>query len=140
MASYEYELVDPPLTERGRELWLQHAVGFVFFEDIRRYAMNEISPSLAPAVRQEVIKGIDSALYGLMMVIDGVSGSISNEANKVQVKFLAQQIKTEDGEPKVVQELDLAQGDGFCMGYHGWLKGDFGSHPVAARKPRDQKE
>ena len=38
---------------------------------------------------------------------------------------------------KVVAELELSDGDGMCMGYHGWLEGDFGEDPVAAPKPPD---
>jgi hypothetical protein len=32
-------------------------------------------------------------------------------------------------------EVDLRQGDGMCMGYHGWLEGDYGKHPVAVARP-----
>jgi len=35
--------------------------------------------------------------------------------------------------------LDLARGDGFCMGYHGWLEGDFGKDPVAVAKAAPAK-
>jgi hypothetical protein len=31
---------------------------------------------------------------------------------------------------QLVESLDLRDGDGMCMGYHGWIDGDFGSDPV----------
>ena len=34
----------------------------------------------------------------------------------------------------VVAAIDLREGDGMCMGYHGWREGDFGKHPVAVPK------
>lgn len=29
MATWEHQLVDPPTDERAREVWLQHAAGFM---------------------------------------------------------------------------------------------------------------
>lgn len=37
-------------------------------------------------------------------------------------------------------ELDLRQGDGMCIGYHGWREGDFGKHPIAVPRPPDQSQ
>ena len=136
MASYEYELVNPPYGDRKRELWIQHAVGFMLFQDMRQYAIDEIDPNISPELREHVIKGINDAVYGLMMVIDGVSGTLRNSSDAVNLRFIAQHIKERDEAPtEVVQELDLANGDGFCMGYHGWQEGDFGNEPVAVKKP-----
>lgn len=135
MATYQFELVDPPSEPRARELWLQHAAGFIIFEDIRRYAQEQMAPSLSAEAIDAAKKGIDDAVYGLMMVIDGVSGRISNETQDVSIDFivrLSKRIKSlsEDS----TNEVDLRRGDGMCMGYHGWLQGDFGKHPIA----RDQ--
>jgi hypothetical protein len=136
MATYDYQLAGPPESARARELWLQHTVGFIVFEDIRRYALKEIDPNLAPEVRQAVQKGIDDAVYGLMMIIDGVTGALSNDSDRVELSIVARHVrKDKNGESAVViNELDLARGDGMCMGYHGWLKGDFGDDPVATPK------
>jgi len=135
MATYNYQLAGPPESARARELWLQHAVGFIVFEDIRRYALKEIEPNLAPEVHQAVQKGIDDAVYGLMMVIDGVTGALSNGSDRVELSIVARHVrKNKDGKSTVINELDLARGDGMCMGYHGWLKGDFGADPVATPK------
>lgn len=136
MATDNYQLAGPPESKRARELWLRHAAGFIFFEDVRRYALNEIDPNLAPEVRRAIEKGIDDAVYGLMMVLDGVTGALANDSERVELTVVAQHVrKNEKGESAaVLNEIDLAKGDGMCMGYHGWLQGDFGSDPVATPK------
>jgi hypothetical protein len=73
-----------------------------------------------------------------MMVIDGVSGGISNANQNVFIDFVVRLAKREDSKDDgLLEEVDLRQGDGMCMGYHGWLEGDFGRHPVAARRPSE---
>jgi hypothetical protein len=115
---------------------LQHSAGFILFEDVRRYAMEKIDPALTGEVRAAVQKGIDDAVYGLMMVIDGVSGGISNASRTVYIDFIVRLSTRGDSEGAgVLSEVDLRQGDGMCMGYHGWLEGDFGNDPVAVPRP-----
>jgi hypothetical protein len=132
MATWEHQLVDPPIEPRARELWLQHVAGFILFQDVRQYAVEQIDPALADDVRAAVQKGIDDAVYGLMMVIEGVSGSLSNASRTVYIDFIARlAARDELGDGDLLSEINLRQGDGMCMGYHGWLEGDFGKHPVA---------
>jgi hypothetical protein len=135
MATWEHELVDAPTERRARELWLQHVAGFIVFEDVRRYAMERIDTALKGEARAAVQKGIDDAVYGLMMVIDGVSGGLSNPNHSVNIDFIVRLATRGNGE-EVETEFDLRQGDGMCMGYHGWLEGDFGKDPVASGKPK----
>jgi hypothetical protein len=138
MATWQYQLADPPSEPRSRELWLQHAAGFIIFEDIRRYAMERIDPGLSAETITAAKKGIDDAVYGLMMVIDGVSGGISNVNHNVFVDFIVRLAKRKGSiDDKLSSEVDLRHGDGMCMGYHGWLKGDFGKNPVAVLRPSD---
>lgn len=133
MATWQHELVDPPTEPRARELWLQHAAGFIIFEDVRRYAMERINLALPDDVRAAVQKGIDDAVYGLMMVIEGASGGLSNATQTVYIDFIARLAKRGNaGDVAVLSEIDLRQGDGMCMGFHGWLEADFGQYPVAA--------
>lgn len=134
MASHEYTLAAPPTEARARELWLQHAVGFILFEDVRRYALERIDPKLGARARAAVEKGIDDALYGLMMVLDGVTGQLTSATHEVALKVVARLTKA--GAPKAppLYELDLFAGDGMCMGYHFWREGNFGEHAVAEPK------
>jgi len=138
MATFQYELVDPPSETRARELWLQHAAGFIVFEDVRRHAIEQIKPGLSGEAVAAAKKAIDDAVYGLMMVIDGVSGGISNHNYNVFIDFVVQLAKRKESKDDgLVSELDLRQGDGMCMGYHGWLEGDYGEHPVAVARPSE---
>ena len=70
MASNQYELATPPENPGALELWLQHAAGRIFFEDMRGYAIERIDSQLLPEARAAAQKGIDDAVYGLMMIID----------------------------------------------------------------------
>jgi len=131
MSASEQQLADQPSTERRRELWLQHAAGFVLFRDVRGYAISRIDPGLSPECRAAALKGIDDALYGLMMLIDGVTGGLQNDDVAVNLKVAVQLLRrAPSAEGDLIAEIDLFHGDGMCMGYHGWLKGDFGDDPV----------
>lgn len=68
-----------------------------------------------------------------MMVIDGVTGSLRNDTQAVELSVTARLLETDSGD--VVAEVDLREGDGMCMGYHGWLDGDYGEDLVAIPKP-----
>ena len=116
MASWQHDLIDPPAEPRARELWLQHAAGFIFCEDVRRYAIERIDPALAAEARAAALKGIDDALCGLMMVIDGVTGGISNAHRTVYIDFIARLATRVDSKAgAVLSEVNLRTGDGMCM-------------------------
>lgn len=132
MSTDDFILGPLPATERRRELWIQHAVGFILFEDVRGWAVQSLDPDLDATARAAALKAIDAAVYGLMMVIDGVSGALHNSEYHVHLQTKACLTRTATRE--VVYSLDLNRGDGFCMGYHGWLEGDFGKDPVAVPK------
>lgn len=133
MASWQLKLQPPPSEPRLFELWLQHAAGRILIEDVRAYALENINSELSEEARSAAEKGINDALYGLMMVIDGVSGTLANESQRVEISVQARLVNHEP--PNVVAVLDLKEGDGMCMGYHGWLEGDFGDNPVAVQNP-----
>ncbi|MCZ7682761.1 MAG: hypothetical protein M5U28_29790 [Sandaracinaceae bacterium] len=127
------ELAQPPGGERRRELWLQHAAGYILFRDARRYAIDRLDPDLDESARAAALRAIDDALYGLMMIADGVTGGLSNGELTVSVRLVARLERTEpDGTITLAHELDLGppDGDGMCMGYHGWREGDFGDDPI----------
>ena len=140
MATWQYQLSEPPSDARSRELWMQHAAGFIIFEDVRRYAMEQIDPALAGEARVAAQKAIDDAVYGLMMVIDGVSGGVSNARHTVFIDFIVR--LKECGESTAAEKqstIDLREGDGMCMGFHGWREGDFGDAPVVVPRQKDEK-
>ncbi|MFN0199338.1 MAG: hypothetical protein ACKVT0_21520 [Planctomycetaceae bacterium] len=132
MASWQLELQSPPQEPRALELWLQHAAGRILFEDVRAYAADKIDPLLSAEAKVAAQKAIDDALYGVMMVLDGVTGALSNEVQ--QVEFAMQVRLVNRDSHYVVAQLDLGDGDGMCMGYHGWLQGDYGDTPIVSVK------
>lgn len=134
MATSDFRLVDPPASERARELWLQHAAGFILFEDARAYAIERIAPDVDAATRARIIAGIDDTLYGLMMIVDGVSGRLENERHVVTIEARVGLREKQPGSGGGATALALSEGDGMCMGYHAWLEDDYGSDPVAVRK------
>jgi hypothetical protein len=136
MATYQYELCEIPKDQRQRELWIQHAAGFIIFEDIRNEAINKIDKDIPMATRDTIIKSIDDAIYGMMSVIDGVTGSLRNENFEISLDLTAKIIDRESGE--IIDQFELRHGDGMCMGVHGWMKGDFGKNTLAVIKSAQQ--
>jgi hypothetical protein len=127
VAASDYDLASPPLDDRARALWLQHAVGFILFEDVRRHAQERIDPCLDHVAREAAHKAIDDALYGLMMVVDGVTGALGNTTHTVSLDFSVR-LAADDVS---CETLDLRQdGDGMCMGFHSWREGNFGVDPI----------
>ncbi len=57
---------------------------------VRRYAIGRIDPTLNGKARDPLFKkGIDDAMGGLMQVIDGVTGGLSNKNHNVYIDFIA---------------------------------------------------
>ena len=119
-------LTDPPKDDRSKELWLQHAAGFIIFRDIRNYAIDRISANTDKEVNEQIIKGIDDSIYGLMMMMDGVSGVLKNDKYLVRIesKILLEKNK------EILQEINTLDSDGMCMGFHSWKDGDFGEDAI----------
>ncbi len=117
------ELATPPSDERDRELWMQHGAGYMIFENIRKYAMDKIPADIEEALREAHLKAIDNTLYGMMMQMDGVFGDLENESYRLALQTNIVLYKGDE----VLEELDTLNGDGMCMGFHGWVEKDFGS-------------
>jgi hypothetical protein len=128
MSSAELVLARPPTEGRSLEIWIQHAAGKIIFEDIRGYAVKNIDQGLDAGARHAALKAIDDTVYGLMMVLDGVTGGLRNGQECVSLKTEVQ-LRTAASN-SVVYSLDLFDGDGMCMGYHGWKVGDYGEAAV----------
>ena len=127
MATHEKTLTQPPSGERERELWIQHAAGLILFEDVRNSAIEQLDDDLSSEARATALNAIDDALYAMMSVIDGVAGHLENDEYRVNLAVMVQLTDLEAEE--IINEFDLADGDGMCMGFHGWKDGDFGKNP-----------
>ncbi|MBP6631355.1 MAG: hypothetical protein KBG28_19145 [Kofleriaceae bacterium] len=117
-----------PPAGRDRELWLQHAAGYILFRDVRDAALERLSDELNPAERVAATQAVDAAVYALMQVLDGVTGGLTDGPRRVKLATTVSLI--EDGE--IIESLDLFDGDGMCMGFHMWRAGDFGESPVTS--------
>jgi hypothetical protein len=132
MATWEFNLGPTPEEGRRRELWLQHVAGFILFQDVRDYAVSRLDPALDEPARAAAVKAIDDAVYGLVMVLDGVTGRVGDEDRHVEFDAVVRLVERD----VVVTEQSLFHGDGMCMGYHLWMEGDFGDDPVATPRPQ----
>lgn len=135
MAVAEYELIPPPSDPRGRELWIQHAAGFILIEDVYRAALSQLPPDLTEKERAVAEAAARKTLYCLMQVIEGVTGGLQNRSERVEVDMTVTYSKADaSGEYAPVDRLSLQEGDGVCMAVHGWLENDFGEDPVASKR------
>jgi hypothetical protein len=135
MATFDLLLEKYPEDARARELWLQHAAGLILFEDARQYAIDRIDKTLNDEERQRIIKGIDDAIYGFMMILDGVTGQLRGPNYSVTLETKAVlSVFDRNASRMIIDQVDLKRGDGMCMGYAGWLEGDFGNYLIASRK------
>jgi len=134
MAAFDFNLSEPPSDSRQRELWLQHAIGFILFQDVRDYALQQVDPLLQGDAMAAATKAINDAVYGLMMVLDGVTGTLTNESRRVNLRVFAELVDAESDD--VVESIDMMDGDGMCMGYHCWIENDFGDAPPFTTEPR----
>ena len=121
----------PPEEGRQLEIWIQHAAGFILFEDVRKYAQDRLDSSLSDEARLAALKAIDDAVYGMMMVFDGISGGLQNHEHRVKLEVAVE--LTDRNTNELISQVKLADGDGMCMGFHGWCEGDFGEYAPVKR-------
>lgn len=124
-----FKLTNPPEDERSKELWMQHAAGFMVFENIRKYAVSKISIDVDCSTRSQIIKGIDDTIYGLMMQMDVFFIPLENDSYRLELQTIIQLYKDNE----LIQSLDTKEGDGMCMGYHDWMDGDFGADDIVIK-------
>lgn len=115
-------LTNPPQDERDKELWLQNAAGYILFRDMKDYAVSNIPINTNDSTKKLIIKGIEDAIYGLMMVMDGVTGTLENDNYRVRIESNIILEKNGVG----IEKINTLNGDGMCMGYHEWKDGVFG--------------
>ena len=120
------ELGNPPSDKRDRELWMQHGAGYIVFENIRKYAISKIPPEADNTLRDAHLTAIDNTIYGMMMQMDGIFGSLENENYRLDLQTNIVLYKDDEE----VEELNTLEGDGMCMGFHGWIENDFGSDEI----------
>lgn len=91
----------------------------------RDYALKRISSHASPDARAAAEQSALDAIYGVMMLLDGVAPANSGNA-RVEYALLARVRTAGSSSPSEVLEL-APNGDGLCMGFHGWRDGEFGT-------------
>ncbi len=130
MTTDKFVLASPPDEPRLRELWLQHAAGFILMENVRQAAIDQLDPQLSTDERVVAIAAIDATMYQLMSVIDGLRGGLNNSQYQVDLHMIVQLRRSDANQENVLELMDLRDGDGMSMGIHGWLEADYGTCPV----------
>ena len=88
------------------------------------YAVERIPDDASPRERELAVAAARDAIYGMMMLFDGVAESDVDDRHSASYRLIAEVVSADSDQ--VVEELELApDGDGLCMGYHGWIDGDF---------------
>jgi hypothetical protein len=91
----------------------------------RDYAFGRIPTSASPEAQELARKAALDAIYGMMMLLDGVAASPVGQDHSAEYVLLSRIRSRQSGE--AVEQFELApDGDGLSMGYHGWVAGDFG--------------
>jgi len=120
------KLASPPIEDRTRELWLQHAAGYIIFRDMKGYAVNNIPADTDDDTRKKIIDGIEDTIYGMMMMMDGVVGTLKNDDYTIKIE--SNILLERDG--LTIRNINTFYGDGMCMGFHDWKEGDFGEDKI----------
>ncbi len=94
----------------GRELMLA----------ARNYACDQIPAGASRQEKAAAKKGALDAIYGTLMLLDGVVGEPIDEQHQVEYALIA---RVRDDKGETLEEIELAPGgDGLCMGHHDWVK------------------
>jgi hypothetical protein len=91
-------------------------------EGARDYALERIPESASDEAREVAKKAALDALYGVMMVLEGITFNAIDEEHRMEYVVSAR-IKREG---ETLETIELSpDGDGLCMGFHRWLNEDF---------------
>jgi hypothetical protein len=116
-----------PEDEHARLIYLSNAFGRLLFE-VARAPARERAKSIPESHRSEVEALLDSQLYAVLQVLDGVTVPIGND--QIGVEFVLKARLHDWSDAPVFDEVELGpDGEGLCMGFHGWVSGDFGGVP-----------
>lgn len=129
-------LGDVPDDDSARVIHLSHVFGWTLFDVSRRPALDRVG-SLPESVQPAVERIVDSTLYAVLQILDGVIDPIRSERLDLEFALVAWMRGPENGQ---VSEVELAPaGEGLCIGFHSWVEGDFGTAPSAQQLARGRQ-
>ncbi len=116
---------DWPAEPHRRWIAAGNAFGRRLMAAARDYAFGRIPATASPEAQELARKAALDAIYGTMMLLDGVAPSTVGPEHAAEYVLLSRVRSRQSGQ--AVERFELApDGDGLCMGYHGWVDGDFG--------------
>lgn len=87
------------------------------------YAMTRIPSGVEPVARELAAKAARDAVYGAMTLLDGVAACDLGPDTRAEYVLLSRVRSRSSG--GVLEQFELApDGDGLCMGFHGWGAGE----------------
>ncbi len=103
----------------GRWIDAANVFGHHLMASSRDYAFRNIPASADPMTQEIAKKCALDAIYGLLMILDGIPSNNIDEDTKVTYSLTAQVTRV----GQTVERVELApEGDGLCMGYSEWVK------------------
>jgi hypothetical protein len=117
-----------PEDKRSRELIVQQWFGRDLMAHARDLAVKRIPSTATPEARELATKAALDALYGVMQILDGVTGDPLDEHRAVEFLLLGRVVQTgEGGRDEVLEEYEIGPGgEGLCRVFPRWTKDDFG--------------
>ena len=116
-----------PTNPRTRWVQAGNTFGRHLMDAAKEYAFDRIPKSIPAADREIVQRAALDAIYGMMMLLDGVADSEIDEAHRIEYVLLAR-VREISESYDAIEEFELApEGDGLCIGFHGWVEDDFGN-------------
>ena len=115
-----------PKEPDGRWVRAGHAFGRHLMQFSRDYALDLIPKGASASERAIAEQAASNAIYGFLMMLDGVSVGKVDEDLWLRLRLTASVDGSGGDEP--LEQFELApEGDGLCVAFHGWVEGDFGS-------------
>jgi len=125
-------LTDIPGDPRDFSLWMQHGVGYLLMRQVRDEMYYEIESDVAPEHHQAARSVVNDTIYKMCMLVEGIGPPLRNDTHSLEVDLVGRLVDNSTYE--YVHHESMFEGDGICVGYHGWMQGDFGTgraRPVA---------
>lgn len=104
----------------GRWIDAANTFGHHLMQAARDRAFARIPASATPECRDTARQAALDAIYGVLMLLDGV-------ADSDDIRYVLRAEVQRADAADTADTIELApDGDGLCMGFHGWVAGDFG--------------
>jgi hypothetical protein len=109
-----------PDDRHARWVRMGHCFGRHVMRAARDYAFGRIPTTMSVEQRRIAERAALDAIYGVMMLLDGVANSDIDHDHCAEYVLIA--CVRRNGKGPTVEQFELApDGDGLCMGFHAWV-------------------